>query len=129
MENEYGSVLTAEVFEALVKNFTEPKEEEVVAARWQSLDGVEYFGLDINPDRPSVVFGFVELPRDMGGGLEFSTFWVVEEEDNPYSYGRALSDEFIEILFDGRPVKLGRWQLDTTWVPIPLDELMKQRGW
>jgi len=129
MENEYGTVITPEIFEALVRNFIEPKEEEVVAARWQSLDGVEYFGLDINPDRPSVVFGFVELPIEMGGGLEFSTFWVVQEEDNPYSYGNALSDQFIEILFNGRPTKFERWQVDTTWVPVPLKELMQQRGW
>jgi hypothetical protein len=129
MERNDGSIFNAEVFEALVKNYAKPGDQEVVSARWKSLEGVEYFGLEINPNRPSVVFGFVELPQDMGGGLEFSTFWVVQEEGNPYSYGNALSDQFVDILFDGRSTKLPRWELDQTWEEVSLKDLMEQRGW
>lgn len=122
-------VMTPEHFEALVKNFTEPNEQEIVAARWESIEGVEYFGLDINPDRPSVVFGFVELPEGMGGGLEFSTFWFMPEEGNPYSQGNSLYEQQIDIVFNGETLKFNLWHIDEIWEPIPLEELKSQRGW
>jgi hypothetical protein len=129
MQDKYRTVMTFEIFESLVMNFMNPGEEEKVVARWQSLDGIEYFGLSINPERPSVVSRFVELPPEMGGGLEFSTFWVVQEEGNPYSVGNSLADQRVEILLNGHPMSVHWWHIDQTWVPISLAELMKQRGW
>lgn len=126
-QNARDSVINPETYDLLVnechKREQEYSENPMVVARWFSMDGIDYFGLEISPDRPSVVWGCVWLPPEMGGGWEFSTFWVVREEGNPYSHGEALEDQTIPINIEDRIMEVPRWELDLYWDPIPLDEL------
>jgi hypothetical protein len=126
------NVINNRVQKALVREYHQAIEEgesrtdPLVVARWFSLDGEEYFGLEINPDRPSVVYGCVRLPSDMGGGWEFSTFWVIREEGNPYSEGQSLEEQTIPIRINGLPFDFPRWELDLYWEPVGLAELTKR---
>lgn len=122
-------IITSSVREKLISNFNKVEENPLVIARWAALDGVEYFGIEISPDRPTVVWGFVELPQDMGGNLEFSTFWVEPELDNPYSKGQSLEEQTVVIRINGMPVSVPMWSLDTSWCPVSLKALKKKRGW
>lgn len=121
------AVINENIHNLLVKEYEKIEQEDtqnpMVVARWFSMDGIDYFGLEISPDRPSVVWGCVWLPPEMGGGWEFSTFWVIREKGNPYSHGEALEDQTISLNFEGRIVEVPRWELDRHWNPIPLNEL------
>lgn len=126
---DYSRVMTDWHFNALVHNFKHPEGQGIVSARWFSISNDEYFGLEINPDRPSVVFGFAELPVWLGGGLEFSTFWYKPERGNPYSKGNSLYEQQLPIEFQGEEIKLNFWFIDDEWEPISLEQLKKERGW
>lgn len=124
------SIINEGTYKQLVNEFNkkqqDPDYESQIVARWFSLDGVDYFGMEISPERPSVVFGCVMLPPDMGSGWEFSTFWVIREEGNPFSHGEALEDQRIPILVNDIPVELPRWELDLFWEPIGFKELSEK---
>lgn len=62
----------------------------------------------------------------MGGGWEFSTFWVIREEGNPYSEGQSQEEQTIPIRINGLPFDFPRWELDLYWEPVGLAELTKR---
>ena len=127
------NVINAQVKKALVREFHRAVEEgdsrtdPLVVARWFSLDGLEYFGLEMDPGRPSVVYGCVQMPPEWGGGWEFSTFWVIREEGNPWSEGEALEDQTMPVQVNDFVINLPRWELDLYWEPVGLSELSRTR--
>lgn len=126
------AVINDKVQEALIREFNRRMEDDetssdpLVVARWFSLDGIEYYGLDMSPDRPSVVFGCVMLPPEWGGGWEFSTFWLIREEGNPLSHGEALEDQRVPVNISGIKFEFPRWELDLYWEPVRLEELTRR---
>lgn len=131
LENDI-KVITTEVRDALIQNFKNSDEDLLIVAHWVSLTGeLDHYGVSINPDRPTVCWGFVPFNQGRDEEIEFGTFWIDREEGNPYSYGNCLSEiEYPgEVVFNGQALKFPMFHLDESWTPVRLSALMAKKGW
>jgi hypothetical protein len=125
-------VINEKIRAALIENYTNEDDDFLVVAHWSSLTGqMDHYGVSINPQRPTVCWGFVPFDQGFGEMLDFGTFWIDREQDNPYSFGNCLSEiEYPgDVFFNGEPVKFPMFSLDATWKPMRFSELKKIKGW